>query len=346
MTSMPASRTEGIESTSQPPNRPSKYRADIDGLRAVAVMLVLLFHLKFHLLRGGFVGVDIFFVISGYLITQHVYQEVDAGKFSIASFYERRIRRIFPAMAGMLVAATILAYVLLLPEELVGYAKSLVAAVLSYSNFYFWLSSNYFSGGDKPLLHTWSLAVEEQFYLVLPPLLLILRNASVRIRTVAIASISVVSFILSATLIFRYPEATFYLLPTRAWELLLGGMLGMGMIRFPQKRWSKQLFGIAGFALIAVSAVVYTTKMPFPRSACAGSVRWRPYDHRSGWSAGYSHGPVSFHEADGLCGVDFLLSLPLARSNHLLPTMHHVLRFWANSSENSPISFRRPGGHR
>jgi peptidoglycan/LPS O-acetylase OafA/YrhL len=239
-------------------------------------MLVLLFHLKFHLLGGGFIGVDIFFVISGYLITQHVYQEVDAGKFSIASFYERRIRRIFPAMAGMLVAATILAYVLLLPEELVGYAKSLVAAVLSYSNFYFWLSSNYFSGGDKPLLHTWSLAVEEQFYLVLPPLLLILRNASVRIRTVAIASISVVSFILSATLIFRYPEATFYLLPTRAWELLLGGMLGMGMIRFPQKRWSKQLFGIAGFALIAVSAVVYTTKMPFPGPLalvpCAGAL--------------------------------------------------------------------------
>ena len=276
MTTTPASQMKRTESTAQPLRRPSKYRADIDGLRAVAVMLVLLFHLKFRLVRGGFIGVDIFFVISGYLITQHVYQEVDAGKFSIASFYERRIRRIFPAMAGMLIVATILAYILLLPDELIDYAKSLVAAVLSYSNFYFWLNSNYFSGGDKPLLHTWSLAVEEQFYLVLPPLLLLLRNASVRFRTMAIASICIVSFVLSSVLIFRYPEATFYLLPTRAWELLLGGMLGMGMIRFPEKRWSRQLMGTLGLALIAASAVLYTTKMPFPGPLalipCAGAL--------------------------------------------------------------------------
>jgi peptidoglycan/LPS O-acetylase OafA/YrhL len=264
MTTTPASHMKRTESAAQSLKLPSKYRADIDGLRAVAVMLVVLFHLKFRLVKGGFIGVDIFFVISGYLITQHVYQEVSAGKFSITSFYERRIRRIFPAMAGMLIATSVVAYILLLPKELVDYAKSLVAAVLSYSNFYFWVSSNYFSGGDKPLLHTWSLAVEEQFYLVLPPLLLLLRNASVRIRTVAIISISVASFVLSTVLIFRYPEATFYLLPTRAWELLLGGMLGMGIIGFPQSRWTRQLFGISGLVLIAASAFLYTTKMPFP----------------------------------------------------------------------------------
>ena len=146
-----------------------KYRPDIDGLRAVAVLSVLAFHLGWSKIPGGYVGVDVFFVISGYLISSIIFSEVAAGRFSVIAFYERRIRRIFPALFGMLIVSSIFAWIYLLPDELVNFCKSMLSATASASNFYFWEHSGYFDLPiTQPLLHTWSLAVEEQFYLTFP----------------------------------------------------------------------------------------------------------------------------------------------------------------------------------
>jgi peptidoglycan/LPS O-acetylase OafA/YrhL len=132
--------------------------------------------LSFRFAKGGFVGVDVFFVISGYLITLHIDNEIQAGKFSFAKFYERRVRRIFPAMLVMLTVVTAFSYKLLFPGELADFAKTLIASILSFSNFYYAAHSSYFDLQQRPLLHTWSLAVEEQFYLLLPALLFFLRR--------------------------------------------------------------------------------------------------------------------------------------------------------------------------
>ena len=149
------------------------YRRDIDGLRAVAVLPVVLFHLGVAPFSGGFVGVDVFFVISGFLITSIVYREHLAGHFSYARFYERRIRRLFPALAVMLVLTGIVAWFLLLPEDYKLFSEAQGLSVLFLANFHFWNKTDYFNDavGNIPLLHTWSLSVEEQFYLLFPPLL-------------------------------------------------------------------------------------------------------------------------------------------------------------------------------
>jgi peptidoglycan/LPS O-acetylase OafA/YrhL len=143
-----------------------RYRPDIDGLRAVAVLLVLACHLGLAF-PGGFVGVDVFFVISGYLITGTILPEIESGSFSLVQFYERRVRRILPALLVMLLVVTVVAYLVLLPLDLERYARSLIAALFSVSNVTFWREAGYFDTRSlaKPLLHTWSLAVEEQFYL-------------------------------------------------------------------------------------------------------------------------------------------------------------------------------------
>jgi len=192
---------------------------------------------------------------------------MEAGSFSFLSFYDRRIRRIFPALLVMLLSTVVLAYFLLLPGELIEYAKSLVASVSSVSNFYFLLTAGYFNGGDKPLLHTWSLGVEEQFYILLPPLLLTLRRLTPDNVKPALLFISICSFFLSAAMVVVFPEATFYLLPTRAWELLLGSMVGLDMVRCPDRRYARVFVGLIGTALIGLAAIWYDTTTPFPGSA-------------------------------------------------------------------------------
>ena len=165
-----------------------KYRADIDGLRAVAVLSVLAFHIGLSRFAGGFVGVDVFFVISGYLISSIIFAEISASRFTIIRFYERRIRRIFPALFAMLAVSSIAAVLYLLPSELIDYAKSMLAATSSASNFFFWRHSGYFDAPtSKPLLHTWSLAVEEQFYLTFPIFLLLVRRFFPRRLRAAVA---------------------------------------------------------------------------------------------------------------------------------------------------------------
>ena len=155
-----------------------KYRIDIDGLRAVAIVPVVLCHVGISTFRGGYVGVDVFFVISGYLITGHIYDQIVVNKFSITDFYERRVRRLAPALLAMIAFCCVLAYMYLLPAEMIDFAKTALATIFFLSNIYLWTTAGYFDGpaAEKPLLHTWSLAVEEQFYLLFPVLLVFLHK--------------------------------------------------------------------------------------------------------------------------------------------------------------------------
>jgi len=242
------------------------YRPDIDGLRAVAVLAVLAYHFRISAFHGGFIGVDVFFVISGYLISAIIQQDIHAGKFSLASFYERRVRRIFPALIVVLIATGIMGYFIFLPAELINFAKSQLAALFSVSNFYFWKQSGYFSAPveTKPLVHTWSLAVEEQFYVFLPIFLYLANKYFRRYLKFVVCMIAAASFGMSAIGAVRYPDSTFYLPHTRAWELLLGVMITLGV--FPPLRTAllRNLATILGLGLICASIFGFTAYTPFP----------------------------------------------------------------------------------
>lgn len=207
-----------------------EYRPDIDGLRAVAVILVVAYHVGFSWAKAGFIGVDVFFVISGYLIGSMVYRDVRAGRFSILSFYRRRAKRILPALFAVLAFCYIAATLLLSPHETRVFAVEAIATLTSSSNiFYTWLTSGYFSADTKlnPLLMTWSLGVEEQFYLLFPLLVLLLRKLKPRIQLLSFALLALLSFAASVLGSTRYPTLTFFLLPARAWELGAGVLLGV-----------------------------------------------------------------------------------------------------------------------
>src|SRR5580698_8696375 len=175
------------------------YRPDIDGLRAVAVLPVVFYHYSVPPFSGGFVGVDVFFVISGYLITGLIWNEIRAGSFSLLDFYERRVRRIFPALFAMLAVTTLASAFLLFPHTLLRFAISLLATAGFVSNFHFWGEAGYWAADsvDKPLLHTWSLAVEEQFYLLFPGLLYLLRSVSSRRMVWVLGGMLLVSLAIS-----------------------------------------------------------------------------------------------------------------------------------------------------
>ena len=253
-----------------------KYRPDIDGLRAVAILCVLAFHLRPWRVPGGFVGVDVFFVISGYLISAIVFAEIAGGRFSVLGFYERRVRRIFPALFVMLIFVTAVLSFFLLPAELVDYSKSVIAAATSSSNFYFWWHSGYFDAPlSKPLLHTWSLAVEEQFYILFPIFLLIARSFFAKRLKHAVVILFFASLAASVVTVHYNPTTAFYMPYTRAWELLLGTVLALGF--FPRLRFApvRNAATMLGFSMIAYSAVWYSSQTPFPGFAallpCVGS---------------------------------------------------------------------------
>ena len=238
----------------------------MDGLRAIAVLPVVLFHASPRLASGGFVGVDVFFVISGYLITGIIAREVEQGRFSILRFYERRVRRIFPNLLAMLVAVSIAGYFLFLPQELHDFGDSLKATMLFLSNIFFYKTAAYFDGASelKPLLHTWSLSVEEQFYILFPPFLMVVFRFF-RGRFVAFTwPLVLLSLGLSAWGLIDHPKASFYLAPTRANELLLGGLVALGA--FPKLRAQRLRDGLSllGLALILWSSFTYTERLPFP----------------------------------------------------------------------------------
>lgn len=242
------------------------YRPDIDGLRAVAVTAVVLFHVAQSYLPGGFVGVDIFFVISGYLISAHIIGDAKAGRFSPFSFYSRRIRRILPAVTVLMAVVTALSIWRFFPFELIGYGKSLLATLASGSNIWFWSSVGYFGPAAEslPLLHTWSLGVEEQFYLVFPLLVLGVMRWAPRRLPLVVAGVLVVSLILSVVALKTFPVGGFYLLPTRAWELLIGTILALGVVPDIKTAIWRNVIGFAGLTLIGLSILLYSPTTPFP----------------------------------------------------------------------------------
>lgn len=254
----------------------SKYRADIDGLRAVAVLSVLGFHMGISRMSGGFVGVDVFFVISGYLISAIILADIEGARFSLIGFYERRIRRIFPALFVMLAITSFFATLYLLPVEFVNFAKSALAATLSSSNFYFWRHSGYFdSPTSQPLLHTWSLAVEEQFYILFPLFLIIVRKLSQRLLRNSVVILFFVSLVASGIIVAWSRQTAFYMPYTRAWELLLGTIISLRMLPPMQSRWTRNLATAFGLGMIGFAVIFFTNKTLFPGPSallpCVGS---------------------------------------------------------------------------
>jgi len=242
-----------------------KYRADVDGLRALAILPVMLFHADLGC-SGGFVGVDVFFVISGFLITSLILSEIDDDSFSLAAFWERRIRRILPAVFLVVVGTLIAGWVLFLPKDLELLARSVVAQSMLMSNLFFWRHSGYFdvSSDTMPLLHTWSLAVEEQFYLLFPlALVLMARDTRCRVAGIILA-LCIGSFELCMLGSGFCPSANFYLLPTRAWELMLGALLASVRNARLTIAWCNEAASLAGAGLILYSVSCYTRETVFP----------------------------------------------------------------------------------
>lgn len=253
------------------------YRRDIDGLRAVAVLSVLVNHVSPRLLPPGFIGVDIFFVISGFLITRIVFDAAASGQFSYLDFYWRRCRRIIPALAVVLTATWLLGLALLTGPELTSLGRHLVAAGTFSSNVLLWREVGYFDtdAGAKPLLHLWSLGVEEQFYLVWPTLLVTLVGLKMRVRVATLALLGTASLILSFTLSSSSPGAAFYLLHTRFWELLAGGLLaivtspyaGSSAAKFAARvsnPRSANVLSIVGSVVLGIAFLTINSTRPYP----------------------------------------------------------------------------------
>lgn len=257
------------------------YRADVDGLRAVAVLAVIGFHAFPAYVPGGFVGVDVFFVISGYLITGILQRALDAGTFSITAFYARRIRRIFPALIVVLIATLAVGWFVLLPERYANLGTHVTGASAFVANFVSWSEAGYFDSAalEKPLLHLWSLGIEEQFYLVWPALLWLV--ARLRLPPVtALSAVAAASLALGIALTSRAPDAAFYLPLSRMWELAIGGLLALS-----GKTFGGAALGAVGLAAIALSVAVFDGGVPYPG--------WRALVPTLGACAIIASGPAS-----------------------------------------------------
>jgi peptidoglycan/LPS O-acetylase OafA/YrhL len=242
------------------------YRPDIDGLRAVAILPVLLFHAGLAGFSGGFVGVDVFFVISGYVIALSLLPDLHARQFSIWRFYARRIRRIFPALFVTVAVTGIFAYLLFLPSFFLDFSKSLLAASVFTSNLYFWKASGYFAAEAvfRPLLHTWSLSVEEQYYLFMPVAMWVIFRFLGKRWLLFLSPAIMVSLALSIYATWVAPTANFYILPTRAWELLIGAALALGSIPVVRTRWLAEAIGVLGLAMIGYAIFSFDDTTSFP----------------------------------------------------------------------------------
>ena len=262
--------TRGANTEAAPRHSESmEYRREIDGLRALAVLPVILFHAGFKAFSGGFVGVDIFFVISGFLITSIILGDAAAGRFSLLDFYDRRARRILPALYLVLLVCIPFAWIVLPPIELTSFSKSLVSIPLFSSNFFFWRDGNYFetTAELKPLLHTWSLAVEEQYYLFFPIFLTVILRAGLRWIFLLLSTVAASSLVLAQVLSSHSPVANFFLLPTRAWELAIGALVACHLRRSSSERIpvaARQVLSAAGLGLIVASILLFTKTTPFP----------------------------------------------------------------------------------
>lgn len=241
-----------------------KYRAEIDGLRAVAVIPVILFHAGFEWFSGGFIGVDVFFVISGYLITTILVDDIEKNRFSIINFYERRARRILPALFFVMLTCIPFAWVWMLPDQMKDFSKGIVAVSLFASNVLFWRESGYFEAAaeENPLLHTWSLAVEEQYYLLFPIFLFLAWRFGKNGVFWMIVVFTAISLALSEWGWRNAPAANFYLAPTRAWELFAGSVSAF----IVQKRGvqASNALSLLGLAAILFAIFAYDETTPFP----------------------------------------------------------------------------------
>lgn len=249
----------------------TKYRPEVDGLRALAVIPVILFHAGSEIFAGGFIGVDIFFVISGYLITLILVNDIEKGRFSLVTFYERRARRILPALALVSLLCIPPAWYWMTPGELEHFGGSLAALALFGSNIYFWLTTGYFTPGadELPLLHTWSLGVEEQFYLIFPLLLMAIWRYG-PVRTWRVLLTLLLGSLLLAEWGWRHSEvANYFLLPTRAWELLVGSLLALQQVRrmagaAPEDGGRGGSYALLGLLLLAGSILYFDSGLPHP----------------------------------------------------------------------------------
>lgn len=250
------------------------YRADIDGLRAIAVLAVVIYHAFPEALPGGFVGVDIFFVISGFLITSILLREIADGSYSIGRFYGRRIKRLFPALALVLVVTLAIGWFVLFRDEFRQLGKHAAAGAAFISNITLWLETGYFDRQSelKPLLHLWSLGVEEQFYFVWPLIIALTVRARMNLTLVA-ASLGIASFAADILLVERDPTGTFFLPFARFWELMVGGLLASASLALPRRADAstsqvagrlRELGAFVGLALIAAALVVVNESRPFP----------------------------------------------------------------------------------
>lgn len=241
-----------------------KYRPEIDGLRAIAVISVILYHAGFSWFSGGFLGVDVFFVISGFLITSILITDLSQGKLNIIRFYERRARRILPALFLVILVSIPPAWILFLPQELEAFSRSILAVVLFVSNILFWRESGYFDSlsVEKPLLHTWSLAVEEQYYLLFPLFMALVWRLGRRSVAALLVLIAMLSLALSQWASANYGSANFYLLPTRAWQLLFGSISAILASKVQLPRHDG--IAIVGLAMIVFSILMLNSEMNLP----------------------------------------------------------------------------------
>jgi len=242
------------------------YRPDIDGLRAVAILSVVIFHTYPSLLKGGFVGVDIFFVISGYLISKIIFSSLERERFSIVEFYVRRIRRIFPALILVMVTTLVIGWFILFAPEFKQLGKHVAGGATFLSNFILWTESGYFNDAStyKPLLHLWSLGIEEQFYIVWPLLLTLVWKRQWGFLWIT-AVIAIVSFSTNVYLIDRNPVSAFYLPTSRFWELMLGGLLSYMVLHRPQLfRSCKSGQSFLGLSLLGIALLALDKGDSFP----------------------------------------------------------------------------------
>ncbi|MEZ0471853.1 acyltransferase family protein [Luteimonas salinilitoris] len=246
-----------------------KYRPEIDGLRAVAVLPVLFYHAGVPFFNGGYIGVDIFFVISGFLITKIIDDEIKGRGFSVVDFYERRARRIFPALFAVLIVSLAAASIFFLPEDFRRFTKNFLATIFFISNVQFYRESGYFdsSAETNPLLHTWSLAVEEQFYIFFPLVLIFIARRTRSSPVAFLMPLALVSFFVSEWMIGKDQAFSFYMLPTRAWELLAGSLLALGVLPELRSKNSRAAISAIGMVLVLFAMFGYSSQTPFPGKA-------------------------------------------------------------------------------
>jgi peptidoglycan/LPS O-acetylase OafA/YrhL len=244
----------------------AQYRADIDGLRAIAVLSVILVHAGVSAVSGGFLGVDVFFVISGYLVHQQVTSRLAKQSFSLFEFYGRRVRRTFPALYLIAALSLIAGAILLMPGDFEELAHSAIAAALGVSNIWFAATAGYFdhSALTKPLLHSWSLGVEEQYYLVAPLIPFLIRRFSANLRCGILLGLLALDLAFCVVVQRLIPEITFFMMPPRLWEFFLGSLVAESLSLSLKRQWIAEVLGAAALAALLLSMMLVTDKAAHP----------------------------------------------------------------------------------